>query len=210
MSNTRTSKAKTAKAFEAITTESNKAIVERILDSIDASSCLSGHQATRGLFSLLGDDASTFLINLLEVNDIATFLKEFKDLSPETQKYCTLLHSIYGYRLHGILSGRRDQYPDDWIAMECIGAKYDPDLKKILLKFSVQKNNKECVIIEDSVGSMFGMAANFLTAIVEVAQKNPEFRGHFDIERGDIKQLNKTIDKLSEVIPTADKKDKVN
>jgi len=203
MNNIATKKARHAKAFESIVSAENKTIIEKILSSVDESSCFSGSRAYDALASLFGKEPTLFLVNLLEAYDIERFIKDIKDISPETRRYLEFLYSTYSYRLGGVLSGSVDRYPDGWIGLQNVSTKYDTNTKKFYLKFEIQKRNKQCLVIEDTAGSMFEMANQILTYITEISKKCPEVQKELDLDQEDIGKLKELVKKFNEVVPTS-------
>lgn len=188
-----------AKEFESVLTPENKATIEKVLNSIDESSCYSGFRAHNTLTLLIGERPTVFLVNLMDASS-TNFIEDIKGISPETRRYLNFLFGAYCYKLRGILSGNFLKYPDEWIAVEDISIRYDVRLKKPFMKIAIQKNNKECLIIEDTFNNLVLLSRFILEYVVEHSAKIVEFGGELGVEQKDVEKLKKNVDELTQIV----------
>lgn len=185
-----------ARSFESVLNPENKATIERILDSVDSSSCYSGNQAFSSLALILGKDSALFLLNMMEAYRADDFIEDLKDVSEETKKYVAFLYSVYAYKLRGVLSGGLSRYPDEWISIQKVSSKYDIRSRAFCVKFQIQKNNKECVTIEDSVSNIVYLATLLLREVADVPSSCPEVQKDLGVSKKAIDELRATCERL--------------
>jgi hypothetical protein len=208
MSSTISEKQKQAKAFESILNAESKVLIEKILGSVETSSCYSGNQARLALESILGIDTSGLIVDLMEAYDAESFTHDLKDISRETRDYLHLLYSLFAYKIRGLLNNKLLKSPDSWILVSMVSSKYDIQSREYCLKFAIQKNNKENVIIEDSAINIV-MLANFLIRNVsELPSRCPDVQRDLGVSQKVIDDLKLVCERLAESVKGTEKKEK--
>jgi hypothetical protein len=188
-----------SKSFQSKLNSENKAAIERILDSVDSSSCYSGGNALSGLESILGRESAVFLLNLLDAFDFDRFTKDLKDISSETKAYIEFLYSVYSYRLRGILSGQLSKVPNEWVGLQDVSARYDIDSKTFYLKFEIQKMNKECVILEDTPNNIVTLATLLIKTVTDLPSRCLGERRDLGVPKNAIEAIKRTVQELEKV-----------
>lgn len=194
-----TRKDKDAGIFESILTKENKAIIERVLNSIDRSPSYSARSAFEPLDFIIGRRPSVFLRNLLEANN-TDFIRGIKGISPETRKYLSLLYANYGYKLRGTLHRRNVAYPHAWRSLDLISTKYDVTFELPFMKLEMVKENNECVAIEDSFDSFVQLLSNIIEYLADESSKIVKFQKNLGVRKSSMKELIESVNKFDRVV----------
>lgn len=198
-----------AKEFESILTPENKVIIEKVLNSIDPSSCYSGARAFDALNLLIGKRPTVFLTYLIDTST-TDFAEDLKGISRETRRYLNFLFSVYGYKLRGILSGNLLKSPDEWISIEDVSSRYDIRLKRPFMKIAIMKNNKECLTIEDTFDGLVLLSRFILEYIVKYSAEIVEFGVETNVQQGNVEELKKNVDELTRIVLGGRRKKKLS
>jgi hypothetical protein len=184
-----------AKTFESKLNSETKNSIEKILDSVDETSVLSGARALDGLFSLLGEQSARFLVKLLDSQD-TEWIQEIKGVSTETKDYLYFLFGKYVYRLRGILSNRKLKFADSWATMRHVSTNYDLESQDLFVKLAIFKNNNECILIEDAAGALLELSCNIIDCVAKEFVKTKGFQ----LDLNDLtKEINKSKERLEAI-----------
>jgi hypothetical protein len=194
-----------AMKFQLAITPNIKKIIEEVLDAVDPCSCYSGDKAFDTLKLTIGVEPATFLKKLLDLYN-ADEIQSGEEISEETRGYINYLYGKYAYKLRGLLSGRVWDRPDEWVQINWISHKYDLGSKELLLKFSVQKTNKECLIIEDTYGNLLTLAKHIITRICD-SPGIDTYKNDIYINKNDIESIIKSAMSLNEKMFGVEKKE---
>jgi hypothetical protein len=187
-----------AKKFQDILTAKNKETIEKSLDLVDPSYYCSASVVNDYLITTIGKRPTVFLKNLLDAHDFDIFISELKDISPENLSYIDWLYTKYSPKLKGVLSHEIMRRGDGWSTIFDVSSRYDIDFDELILKLNLIKNNKECVVIEDTYGSVFSLAFTILRIINENGEAVKRFKESVDVTKENIADAIKELNLLNE------------
>jgi hypothetical protein len=153
-------------AFQSVLNPKTKKVIESILDAVDSSSCYSGDKAQVALTSIIGSKPTNFLKELLDSYDLDG-IKNLEEISEETRSYLKYLFGRYAYKLHGVISRRLLERPDEWNQVSWVSVRYDATKNDLLLRINIQKTNKEWLTLEDSWGNLLHLYRHLIRYLVE-------------------------------------------
>ena len=194
-----TEKEEDAKAFESILNEENKKRIEEILSSIDENSCFSGRRAMESLKMLIGESATSFVLNMLDSNTLDNITK-IKGFSPEAQRYVGFLFAKYAYKLYGVLSHKKFDHPQMWRSIYFFNPKYDPDSKEFLITMEILQQNGERLVLENSIDDLLQLFSTAVRFVVDQSSKMIKARKDLGVRESSIVQLRKSVDQLYQVV----------
>ncbi len=193
------------RGLEKALTPQNRILIERLFDATDPCSCYSGGFIDDYLTSLIGADATKLLKNIIDAFQFIDVETNLKGISAETLDYLSWFYTKYSPKLKGVITQKLLRKPDSWASLVPIGTRYNLDNNEILLKVAINKLNRECVLLEDTYGSMFLLFSGIVELIAE-QDKIEEFIEYVDITKEDIAKARKALDLLDKKL--ALKKDK--
>jgi len=196
-----------AKAFESSLNPENKALIERMLDSADTTSGLSGTKISTSLLKIIGDKQTLFLVRLLDAYN-TDWITEIKGISSETKQYLYFLYGTYSSRLRNVLSNKLLKLPHSWAALNPISTNYNVDSNDLVIKLALYKDNNECVILEDTADSLLQLTKSLIKCISEKYSKVANLPLDFEYIHEEINQIRGLLETFQKNLPEQRKKTK--